>query len=216
MFLFRSTSDGAAWKCLGCRKGAADGSIPVEHFHPQCKGLPSFGTVAEMYPRILELRDGRLLLTFTVRCGVDVLPPHLGKPSMCPSGSGPRKIAKKGLCYYDCNHTADGHGLGLRAVLSTDKGLSWDFENDRLVIGEQQPLTSPQPSGGGFGNTVEMADGHLLSVFSYKKSVPQDFRPTFIQAVRWRLPPQTQAASSAKPKPPWAMGLKTDETHGPR
>ena len=216
MFLFRSTSDGAAWKCLGCRKGAADGSIPVEHFHPQCKGRPSFGTVAEMYPRILELRDGRLLLTFTVRCGVDVLPPHLGKPSMCPSGSGPRKIAKKGLCYYDCNHTADGHGLGLRAVLSTDKGLSWDFENDRLVIGEQQPLTSPQPSGGGFGNTVEMADGHLLSVFSYKKSVPQDFRPTFIQAVRWRLPPQTHATSSAKPKPPWAMGLKTDETHGPR
>ena len=46
------------------------------------------------------------------------------------------------------------------------------------------------------GNTVEMADGHLLSVFSYKKSVPQDFRPTFIQAVRWRLPPQTQTGGA--------------------
>ena len=75
-----------------CREGAADCSrVPCEHGpHPQCAGLPSFGTAGEMYPNFLELRDGRVLLTFTVRCGQTPLPPARGM--------------------YWCNDTKDGHG----------------------------------------------------------------------------------------------------------
>ena len=153
MWSARSTDGGAHWGWVGCREGAGDGSIPEEHPHPQCKGLPDFGTVAEMYPNLLELSDvschdiagiwvaffsrcqrhrcgqGRLLLTFTVRCGRELVAPQDGR--------------------YWCNGTLDGHGLGLRAVLSTDRGQSWSFEHDRLVLLEQPFFPSPQPSGGG-------------------------------------------------------------------
>ena len=57
MWSARSTDGGAHWGWVGCREGAGDGSIPEEHPHPQCKGLPDFGTVAEMYPNLLELSD---------------------------------------------------------------------------------------------------------------------------------------------------------------
>ena len=52
-----------------------------------------------MYPNLLELADGRLLLTFTVRCGRKLVAPVGGM--------------------YWCNETLDAHGLGLRGVLST-------------------------------------------------------------------------------------------------
>lgn len=120
MYAHRSTDNARSWQCIGCREGAADHSITEEHVHPDCAGLPSFGAVGEMYPRFLELQDGRVLLTFTVRCGQDVLPPTKGPNStrMCASGTAP--TFEPGVCYYSCNRTVDGHGLGLRAVLSTE------------------------------------------------------------------------------------------------
>lgn len=105
----------------------------------------TFGTYGEMYPRFLALKDGRLLLTFTVRSG-----------------------------------STDGHGLGLRAILSDDDGKTWDFQSDRMVISD----VNHGSSGGGFGNTVQLPDESLVSVYSYRGKGGK----THIEAVRWKLP----------------------------
>ena len=110
------------------------------------RGHGTFGTYGEMYPRFLRLRDGRLLLTFTVRS----------------------------------NSTTDGHALGLRAIISHDDGRSWDFTRDRLVIDAK----NQGASGGGFGNTIQMDDGGLVSCYSYRGGDAK----AHIEAIRWRLP----------------------------
>lgn len=75
----------------------------------------------------------------------------------------------------------DGYPLGLRAILSYDDGDTWEFKRDRLVIEYQ----NQGPSGGSFGNTVQLADGTLVSCYSYRKADNK----THVEAVRWRLPP---------------------------
>ena len=73
--------------------------------------------------------------------------------------------------------------LGLRAVLSTDGGDTFDFQNDVLILDEN---TQPGwPSGGGFGNTVQLPDGSLISCYSYATSPQTD---PYTEVVRWRLP----------------------------
>jgi len=129
MMLWQSLDNGRTWRRTG------------EH--------GTFGTYGEMYPRFLKLKDGRLLLTFTVR-----------------------------------SNSTDGHGLGLRAILNSDGGRTWDFANDRIVISD----VNHGPSGGGFGNTVQLPDETLVSVYSYRG----ENEMTHVEAVRWRLP---------KPKP---------------
>ena len=109
----------------------------------------TFGTYGEMYPRFLQLKNGRQMLTFTVR-----------------------------------SNSTDGHGLGLRAILSNDDGQTWDFGQDRIVISD----ANYGASGGGFGNTIQLAEGDLVSVYSYRG---EDGK-THIEAVRWTLP-KTQA-----------------------
>ena len=76
--------------------------------------------------------------------------------------------------------STDGYGLGLRAILSDDDGDTWDFRQDRLVIS----YTNSGASGGGFGNTVQLPNGSLVSVYSYRK--PDN--KTYIETVRWGLP----------------------------
>ena len=44
--------------------------------------------------------------------------------------------------------------------------------------------TASTASGGGFGNTVQLEDGNLVSVYSYRR---EDMK-TYIEAVRWSLP----------------------------
>jgi photosystem II stability/assembly factor-like uncharacterized protein len=105
----------------------------------------TFGTYGEMYPRFLTLKDGRTLLTFTVR-----------------------------------SNPTDGHGLGLRAILSSDEGRTWDFSHDRLVISD----VNQGASGGGFGNTIQLRDRSLVSVYSYRGADTK----TRVEAVRWSLP----------------------------
>jgi hypothetical protein len=105
----------------------------------------TFGTYGEMYPRFLYLKDGGLLLTFTVR-----------------------------------SNPTDGHGLGLRAIVSRDHGQTWDFTRDRMVISDM----NHGASGGGFGNTVQLSDETLVSVYSYRQSDGN----TLVEAVRWALP----------------------------
>jgi hypothetical protein len=103
-----------------------------------------FGENGRMYPRVLRLRDGRLLMTY----------------------------AQRSLVYP----------IGLRAMLSYDDGTTWDFEHDQNVIEGRTPWGAAQ--GGGFGNTLELADGRLVSCYSYRAADGQ----TYVEVVRWQLP----------------------------
>ena len=103
-----------------------------------------FSDYGQMYPRVLKLRDGRLLLTFTQR-GMD--PP-----------------------------------FGLRAIISHDDGDTWNLDEDHLIIEAFTPFG--QPSGGGFGNTVQLADGSLVTCYSWNPGANQ-FQT---EVVRWQLP----------------------------
>jgi len=125
MMLWESTDDGRTW-----RRHREHGN---------------FGHYGEMYPRFLELKDGRLLLTFTVR-----------------------------------SNSTDGHALGLRAIIAGDGGRTWDFDHDRIVISD----VNHGSSGGGFGNTVQLPDESLVSVYSYRGADNK----THVETVRWRLP----------------------------
>ena len=104
------------------------------------------GDIGEMYPALLRLADGQLLVTFTVRS----------------------------------NHDQ----LGVRAVLGqeTQDDLLIDLEHDRFLL---DPNTPPQVySGGGFGNTVQVADGTLVTSYSWRDS---EFL-VHSEVLRWRLP----------------------------
>jgi hypothetical protein len=105
-------------------------------------------TYGEMYPAILKLQDGHLLLTFTVR---DLHPP-----------------------------------LGVRAVLGreTPDGFVFDFEYDRLMLDTKTPVD--KDSGGGFGRTVQLDDGTLITSYSY---MGED-DVFHCEVVRWKLPDQ--------------------------
>lgn len=83
------------------------------------------------------------------------------------------------------SNSSDGQPLGLRAIISPDDGESWDFEHDRIVIGDR----NHGASGGGFGNTIQLRDGTLISVHSYRGEDDK----THVEAVRWKLPPARTA-----------------------
>jgi hypothetical protein len=78
------------------------------------------------------------------------------------------------------SNSQDGHGLGLRALLSSDGGDTWDFDHDRIVISD----INHGSSGGGFGNTIPLPGGMLVSVYSYR-GIDET---THVESVRWRLP----------------------------
>ena len=125
MMLWESTDDGQTWRRHG--------------------EYGNFGHYGEMYPRFLELKDGRVLLTFTVR-----------------------------------SNPTDHRGLGLRGIISNDGGNTWDFDHDRMVISD----VNHGASGGGFGNTVQLPDESLISVYSYRGTDNM----TYVETVHWCLP----------------------------
>jgi hypothetical protein len=104
------------------------------------------GVVGEMYPAILRLNDGRLLLTFTVR--------DLHRP------------------------------LGVRAVVGEEShdDIHFDMANDRIVLDGKTPHN--MDSGGGFGPTVQLDDGTLVTSYSWRDSE----HISHVEVVRWRLP----------------------------
>ena len=75
--------------------------------------------------------------------------------------------------------------LGVHAVFGreTDDGFEFDFEHDRLVLDAQTPINID--SGGGFGPTVQLDDGTLVTAYSWRDRE----RLTHIEAMRWKLPP---------------------------
>lgn len=74
--------------------------------------------------------------------------------------------------------------LGVRAVpgTETEDGFEFDFRHDRLMLDARTPIGKPQ--GGGFGPTVQLADGTLVTSYSYRGDDDQ----TRLEVVRWRLP----------------------------
>lgn len=55
--------------------------------------------------------------------------------------------------------------LGLRALISEDDGKTWNFERDLIILDENTPLGWRQ--GGGFGTTLQLPDGSLISCYSF-------------------------------------------------
>ncbi len=106
--------------------------------------MRDFGEYARMYPRVLRLKDGRLLMTYTQR----------------------------GMLYP----------IGLQALISYDDGETWDFQHDQIVIEGKTPWGMSQ--GGGFGNTLQLDNGSLISCYSYRGSDNQ----IHVEVARWRLP----------------------------
>ena len=87
--------------------------------------------------------------------------------------------------------STDGHGLDLRTILIDDGNETWDFEHDLIVING----VNHGSSGGGFGNTVQLPNGELVSVYNYRGPDNQ----THIETVRWRLPnPDLNAKTKVK------------------
>ena len=82
------------------------------------------------------------------------------------------------------SNSTDGYALGLRAIISNDDGKSWDFRQDRLVLSS----VNHGASGGGFGNTVQIKNGTLVSCYSYRGKEGM----THVETIRWSLPRQSR------------------------
>lgn len=75
--------------------------------------------------------------------------------------------------------------LGVRALLGaeTDDGFEFDFTQDRLMLDTRTLIGKYQ--GGGFGPTVQLDDGTLVTSYSYRG----DDDKTHLEVVRWKAPP---------------------------
>ena len=84
--------------------------------------------------------------------------------------------------------------LGVRAVLGreTEDGFEFDFQHDIFMVDTRTPIG--RCSGGGFGNTIELDDGTLVTSYSYWKPEVGPSDPPIppklfnCEVVRWRLP----------------------------
>ena len=68
----------------------------------------------------------------------------------------------------------------IRDRLSYDDGETWDFDHDRIII----DYANQGPSGGGYGNTVQLKDDSLVSTYSFRG----DDGKTHVEAVKWKIP----------------------------
>ena len=76
--------------------------------------------------------------------------------------------------------------LGLQAIPATETpdGFDFDLEHDRIVIEAKTPMN--MVSGGGYGPTVQLKDGTLVTSYSYR--IAKTNRGLRSEVVRWRLP----------------------------
>ncbi|HEV3006079.1 MAG TPA: hypothetical protein VGX78_16540 [Pirellulales bacterium] len=74
--------------------------------------------------------------------------------------------------------------LGVRALLGkeTSDAFDFDFAHDWLMLDARTPVGQPQ--GGGFGPTVRLDDGTLVTSYSYRDANGK----THLEVVRWKLP----------------------------
>lgn len=74
--------------------------------------------------------------------------------------------------------------LGVRALIGTetDDGFEFDFAQDRIMLDTKTPVGTPQ--GGGFGPTVQLDDGTLVTSYSYRDNDGK----THLEVTRWSAP----------------------------
>jgi hypothetical protein len=74
--------------------------------------------------------------------------------------------------------------LGVRALpgRETRDGFEFDFAKDRIMLDTRTPIRKSQ--GGGFGPTVQLKYGTLVTSYSYRGKDDK----THLEVVRWRLP----------------------------
>ena len=74
--------------------------------------------------------------------------------------------------------------LGVRAIIGseTEDGFDFDFAHDRLQLDTKTPVGKYQ--GGGFGPTVQLEEGTLVTSYSYRGADDK----THLEVVRWTAP----------------------------
>ena len=78
-----------------------------------------------------------------------------------------------------------GRPLGIQAIVNDDQGKTWDFQTDRIIVESRTDMkANTKPFGGGYGNTVELRDGTLLTPYTFMGSDTK----FHLEMVRWRLP----------------------------
>lgn len=73
--------------------------------------------------------------------------------------------------------------LGVRAIFGREleDGFAFDFDHDRIMLDTK---TGSRSQGGGFGPTVQLADGTLVTSCSYRG----DDEKTHLEVIRWHAP----------------------------
>ena len=81
------------------------------------------------------------------------------------------------LCSSEACSSIDGYGTGMRALISTTDGASWAFDRDIIVIKAQRDDFDlfVHSCECGFGNTIELDDRTLVTVYSYGKQTAVRF-----------------------------------------
>lgn len=79
--------------------------------------------------------------------------------------------------------------LGVRALLGTETedGFQFDFAHDRFMLDTRTPIGTYQ--GGGFGPTVRLDEGTLVTSYSYRG----EDNKTHLEVVRWTTKPTAPA-----------------------
>jgi acetyl esterase/lipase len=78
--------------------------------------------------------------------------------------------------------------LGVRAIVGTEaeEGFEFDFTHDRIMLDTRTPIGKPQ--GGGFGPSVQLEDGTVVTSYSYRS----DDDKTHLEVIRWKPPAEQQ------------------------
>ena len=104
-------------------------------------------------------------------------------------------LGRYGQMYPSITRLGDGHllltftqraidpPLGVRAVLGreTKDGFSFDLKNDHIMLDTKTPVGVR--SGGGFGPTVKLKDGTLVTSYTYRDA--DDIKHA--EVVRWKM-----------------------------
>ena len=91
---------------------------------------------------------------------------------------------RDGRLLYTFTVRSQNPPLGVQALIGIehDDGFTFDFESDRLILDSKTPTDKSQ--GGGFGPTVQLGDGTLVTSYSYRGADDD----THAEVVRWTLP----------------------------
>ena len=120
-----------------------------------------------------------------------------------------RTWSNRGLMGYYCDHYGffvnlhDGRilynwtvrdaypPLGIQAIIMDNDGGGWDFHRDRIIVESRTNMdaNNGKPWGGGYGSTIQLDDGTLLTPYCYQTSDNRAAYEGFrLEVVRWSLP----------------------------